>query len=299
MSLSSVMGQLLFRIHDEERVDVAKYLFLIRWAGNGWQGGSFASPVQWPVQLNYQGKRLARKKLRPNCDALWLTAWAFLCCWSRGTDALNQGWLVPCSVALMSSIPYSATVSICSTCTVPFYCCVFPYNMSRPDDFLKYKMLKLGVKCACGMCVYLNLQILHSFTDAVFDEWMKRVNPSDSVWPEELAPIGHNRLYNMVPFFPPVTNDQLFLTAEQLGYTYAIELPGKLLKCERSSVVRCMAVQTFIHRHSDMKALRRTVISLWPGGKYVSSVLILSHKSALEVSISANPVVSYKPNKSR
>ncbi|KAM5260019.1 5,6-dihydroxyindole-2-carboxylic acid oxidase isoform 2-T5 [Hipposideros larvatus] len=66
--------------------------------------------------------------------------------------------------------------------------------------------------------------LLHTFTDAVFDEWLRRYNADISTFPLENAPIGHNRQYNMVPFWPPITNTEMFVTApDNLGYTYEVQ----------------------------------------------------------------------------
>ncbi|XP_074551531.1 tyrosinase-related protein 1b [Halichoeres trimaculatus] len=69
--------------------------------------------------------------------------------------------------------------------------------------------------------------LLHTFTDAIFDEWLSRHQPAGQVvYPEENAPIGHNRRFNMVPFWPPVTNAEMFVTAPaNLGYSYEVEWP--------------------------------------------------------------------------
>uniref|UniRef100_A0A8C6MRZ7 5,6-dihydroxyindole-2-carboxylic acid oxidase n=1 Tax=Mus spicilegus TaxID=10103 RepID=A0A8C6MRZ7_MUSSI len=70
--------------------------------------------------------------------------------------------------------------------------------------------------------------LLHTFTDAVFDEWLRRYNADISTFPLENAPIGHNRQYNMVPFWPPVTNTEMFVTApDNLGYAYEVQWPGQ------------------------------------------------------------------------
>nr|P55027.2 RecName: Full=5,6-dihydroxyindole-2-carboxylic acid oxidase; Short=DHICA oxidase; AltName: Full=Tyrosinase-related protein 1; Short=TRP-1; Short=TRP1; Flags: Precursor [Ambystoma mexicanum]AAC17168.1 tyrosinase-related-protein-1 [Ambystoma mexicanum] len=72
--------------------------------------------------------------------------------------------------------------------------------------------------------------LLHTFTDAVFDEWLRRHNADISLYPLENAPIGHNRQYNMVPFWPPVSNNEMFVTApESLGYSYEVQWPSRAL----------------------------------------------------------------------
>lgn len=65
-----------------------------------------------------------------------------------------------------------------------------------------------------------------------------------SIFPVANAPIGHNGAYNMVPFWPPVTNVEMFLTAaENLGYSYEVEWPSKMnMKSSTNLLASCCGV---------------------------------------------------------
>lgn len=46
-------------------------------------------------------------------------------------------------------------------------------------------------------------------------------------YPSAGAPIGHNLDSNMVPFFPPITNRDMFVTSAELGYVYDVTFDGE------------------------------------------------------------------------
>uniref|UniRef100_A0A803TR56 L-dopachrome tautomerase n=1 Tax=Anolis carolinensis TaxID=28377 RepID=A0A803TR56_ANOCA len=54
--------------------------------------------------------------------------------------------------------------------------------------------------------------VFHSLTDAIFDEWMKQFHP---------VPICHNQM-SWGTFFPPITNEEMFLSKEDFGYTLIV-----------------------------------------------------------------------------
>ncbi|XP_040185381.1 5,6-dihydroxyindole-2-carboxylic acid oxidase-like [Rana temporaria] len=89
--------------------------------------------------------------------------------------------------------------------------------------------------------------LLHTFTDAVFDEWLRRHSADFTQYPLENAPIGHNRRHNMVPFWPPVPNSEMFATApENLGYSYDIQWPSRPLRHEEIGVITVIAALVLV-----------------------------------------------------
>ncbi|XP_071990190.1 tyrosinase [Engystomops pustulosus] len=60
----------------------------------------------------------------------------------------------------------------------------------------------------------------HAFVDSLYEQWLRRHQPTLDVYPEANAPVGHNRGYYMVPFIPLFTNGEFFTQARNFGYDY-------------------------------------------------------------------------------
>ena len=60
----------------------------------------------------------------------------------------------------------------------------------------------------------------HSFTDRIYEKWLRDYNKDASTLSTHDAPIGHNRGDVIVPLFPVYTHEQIFQKSFELGYDY-------------------------------------------------------------------------------
>lgn len=63
-------------------------------------------------------------------------------------------------------------------------------------------------------------QLHHAFIDKLLEIWLRDNTPALSELPEFEAEAGHNRMTNMVPFFPVKKNYLYFAHSHSLGYDY-------------------------------------------------------------------------------
>ncbi|XP_078733016.1 5,6-dihydroxyindole-2-carboxylic acid oxidase [Lampetra fluviatilis] len=97
---------------------------------------------------------------------------------------------------------------------------------------------------------------LHAFVDAVFDEWLRRHGAALTAFPLMNAPLGHNRGYHMVPFWPPVRHSEMFVTApENLGYTYEVTWPDQQLSQLEISAISVLCALCGVALASGLLAL--------------------------------------------
>ncbi len=57
----------------------------------------------------------------------------------------------------------------------------------------------------------------HNMIDCIFIEWMRRFPNAE--YPRNVTTAGHARDGFIIPFFPLYTNNDLFVSAEELGYS--------------------------------------------------------------------------------